>query len=247
MIRAAYFQMAGAGKPFNQNALFNGVEVKQAKLKKSCWVELDNASLRFALADGVFNSPAPQKASKFWMQQFALDGQATAAFLKQHFNRFCESMQPEHYGSSTTFAAVTLTENGQVILCNVGDSRIYHIDVDGKWTQISHDHTLLAALIEEGKASAEIEYAGIYYSLEECLIADFEEAHFKVFTHQCRLNDGESLILCSDGLSDGLTHTQLEHIWQSHDGILAKLEALRLAVKKVPYHDDCSVICIQAV
>lgn len=247
MIQAAYFQMAGQGKQINQDALFNGVEVKHAKLKKSCWVEnlsLEQ-SLRFAVADGIFNSPNPHKASRFWMNCFAESGRADAVFLRRNFSLFCEQMLPENYGSSTTFAAVEIESNGQTKLCNVGDSRIYYIDSSGKWQQLSHDHTLLAEMIENGDANKSIDYAGIYYALAECLVADSEEADFKIFSHEIQLKNGEYVLLCSDGLSEALTHEQLEHIWQQHDNVLAKLEALRLAVKRVAFYDDCSVICVQ--
>ena len=114
MFQVAYFQMAGQDKVRNQDALFNGIEVKHAKLKKSCWVEhLEHLqTMRLAVADGVFNSPNPHRASRFGMNQFAQNGQANAAFLHQHFALFCEQMLPENYGSSTTFAAVQLQTNG---------------------------------------------------------------------------------------------------------------------------------------
>ena len=117
----------------------------------------------------------------------------------------------------------------------MGDSRIYHIDTHGKWAQLSHDHTVLAEMIENGEADEHTEYAGIYYTLAECLVANSEETDFKVFSTTSNLKIGEYLLLCSDGLSDALAHQQLEHIWQSHNDVLSKLEALRQAVKRVPF------------
>ena len=50
-------------------------------------------------------------------------------------------------------------------------------------------------------------------------------------------------MVCSDGLSNAISHAQLETIWNSHLALDEKLEALRKNVKKQSHHDDCSVVC----
>lgn len=131
-------------------------------------------------------------------------------------------------------------------ICNVGDSRVYHISAEGRWRQVSHDHTVLADLIEQGEARADTEYADMYYALAHCLIADDEETHFKIFTDSFTLQRGEAVLVCSDGMHDALPHERLEALWNASPSLPDKLEALRRAVKKVPYHDDCSVaVCLR--
>jgi len=129
-------------------------------------------------------------------------------------------------------------------VCNVGDSRIYHINAAECWQQISHDHTILAEMIERGEAQAEGDYAGLYSMLAHSLAADWEADDFRIFTTSLPLAAGEALLLCTDGLSDALPHAQLERLWQAHDGLLVRLEALRQAVRRVPYYDDCTVVCV---
>ena len=158
MFQTGYCQAAGTGKSHNHDALFNGAEIKQAKtLTTKIFSPLPDSDglIRAAVADGVFNSPNPRLASHFWMQAFAERGRADAAFLRREFPRFCQTMLPQNHGSSTTFAAAEISADGQARICNVGDSRIYHIEADGGWTQISHDHTVLAEMLEKGLQPAE--------------------------------------------------------------------------------------------
>ena len=104
---------------------------------------------------------------------------------------------------------------------------------------------MLADLIEQGEAQLDTEYAGIYYALAHCLVADYEENHFKIFTNSLTLQKGEAVLVCSDGLHDALVHNRLEELWNAYHSLSDKLEALRRAVKRIPFHDDCSVaVCL---
>lgn len=55
MFQLAYFQMVGAGKARNQDALFDGTAVRQVRLHKTRVSEADDA-VRLAVADGVSSS-----------------------------------------------------------------------------------------------------------------------------------------------------------------------------------------------
>lgn len=104
---------------------------------------------------------------------------------------------------------------------------------------------MLADLIEQGEAQPDTEYAGIYYALAHCLVADYEEKYFKIFTNSLTLQRGEAVLVCSDGLHDALSHNRLEELWNAYHSLSDKLEALRRAVKRIPFYDDCSVaVCL---
>lgn len=243
MLQLAYFQMAGSGKTKNQDALFNGENMCHAILHKTRLLEPHQLPVRIAVADGVFNSPAAHLASRFWIKAFAQYGDEHGRFLRRHHGQFCDAMAAQYFGSATTFVSAIVLAQQTCHICNVGDSRAYRIAASGAWQQISHDHTVLADLIEQGEALPQQEYAEIYHGLAHCLIADSDEANFKIHTMSFTLQAGETVLLCSDGLSDALTHAQLEHIWSAHHSLSDKLEALRKAIKKQGYYDDCSVVC----
>lgn len=250
-LRTAYFQMSKSSKtadderPRNQDALFNGKEVKFAKMNKSRWVEdISVSPLRVAVADGVFESPQPHLASRFWVNIWAEQGACSQAFFQRNFDTFCDEVGEKAYGASTVFAGAVVQETGEYQICNIGDSRVYHISTNGTWTQISHDHTLLNKMLATGEAKSDVQYADFYNDLAQCLIADHMSDDFDVFITSGRLQIGEALLLCTDGLSDSLTHEQLETLWCSQRDTVARLETLRQAVKCVHRHDDCSVVCV---
>lgn len=125
MFQIAYFQMAGAGKTRNQDALFDSTAVRQVRLHKTRLSETTD-TVRLAVADGVFNSPAAHLASRFWMDAFAHEGDAEGCFLRRLHNSFCDTLADRYFGSASTFASVIVEANGLCRICNVGDSRIYH-------------------------------------------------------------------------------------------------------------------------
>ena len=247
MWQLAYFQMAGSGKQRNQDALFNGQEVCYALSRKTRVLNFtDEITVRLAISDGVFSSPAPHLASRFWMQAFMQFGDESGRFLRQYHGKFCDEIG-SHFGSAATFVSAITMPDGRCYICNVGDSRAYSISVNGRWQQISHDHTILAEFIEQGQAQIDQSYAGIYDALAHCLIADSNENDFKVFTTSFVLQTGETILLCSDGLSDALNHDEIEIIWNRHLAISEKLEALRKKIRKQTQYDDCSVVCVRYV
>ena len=56
---------------------------------------------------------------------------------------------PAVEGMGTTLTAL-LWSDGQAALCHIGDSRAYLLR-DGQFYQITHDHTLVQSLVDEGK------------------------------------------------------------------------------------------------
>lgn len=241
----AFTQMCGQAKAKNEDALCANHECYTMKNLKTRWV--DNASLpiRLAVADGVHQSPQPHLASQFWIKRWAQSGECQAMFFQAAFDDFCANVP---FGSSTTFVGLTMDEMGRYAVANLGDSRAYHISADGKWTQISYDHSLINEMIKNGEAQAGVEYSGIYQALEHCLIADSMEDTFTqhIHYHRGEIGSGEAILLCSDGLYDALSHETLERIWQSQNDLATRLHQLKMAVKRTHYYDDCSIVCVQA-
>ena len=72
-----------------------------------------------------------------------------------------------------------------------------------------------------------------------------EDEGFAIYAAAGRLQAGEALLLCSGGLTDGISAADLPLLWQEHEALLDKLESLRLAVRNSrlnPHFDDCSVV-----
>lgn len=242
MWKVTFCQQAGMLKKRNQDALFNGERVYQYVLKKSETIEVEKENLIIGISDGVSNSPRPDLASRYFMEKLQDCENLNAQWLRATHQQFCEAHCQRIYGSSCTFVAAQLSPNGQCLIMNVGDSRAYRITPTGEWIQLSYDHILLNALTPN--PDQRTEYAAMYYGLSDALIADHEETDFRIFTEQYQLENGDYLLLCSDGLTDDIPKHIRHAIWQKFDKIEEKLTALRQYTKRLKRRDDFSVITI---
>jgi len=102
---------------------------------------------------------------------------------------------PSLLGMGTTLTAL-LWSGSQLGLVHIGDSRAYLVR-DGEVFQITHDHTLVQSLLDEGKITAGEAASHPQRSL---LLRALGGGHFEpdLQLHEARL--GDRYLLCSDGL-----------------------------------------------
>ena len=104
---------------------------------------------------------------------------------------------PEHRGMGTTVTIAGLLGD-HLFLVQVGDSRAYMVR-DSEVQQLTKDQSLMQRLVEAGELTAE--EAEVSERRNIILQALGPEAHITVdLTHQ-QVRRGDTLILCSDGLS----------------------------------------------
>lgn len=143
-------------------------------------------------------------------------------------------------GMGTTISLAEIHPDGRAVIGHVGDSRIYLLRA-GSLYQLTRDHTLIAELQEAGKITPEqalhhpqrsvlTRAAGLTY---EMVPDELEE----------RLEDGDRLILCSDGLSnmiDNDTILSLSTAESLHDVVWSLIEAANQAGG----HDNITVAVV---
>ena len=88
----------------------------------------------------------------------------------------------------------------------------------------------------------EEDFATIYGGVSSCLVADYFEFQDKIFYQEVEIQQGESLLLCSDGLTDGLSAEVREKIWKQYDNDKSRLTVCRKLIKKQKFYDDLSAI-----
>jgi serine/threonine protein phosphatase PrpC len=97
---------------------------------------------------------------------------------------------------STCIAAVLLGEH--VYVANVGDSRAYIVR-EGQARQISLDHSWVEELVREGRITPDQARGhGLRNVITRC-IGTQEQVEVDIFTEA--VQDGDVLVLCTDGLS----------------------------------------------
>lgn len=238
-----FCQQIGKNKKHNQDALFNGEAVFQFKLKTAEKRVENRPHFIIGIADGISNSNHAEKASKCVMsalQKIQTLSRNTIPYLQ---DKLSEQLADSYFGSATTFVAAEIDQlNQKAKIVSVGDSRAYIIDEAGKWHQITKDHSILSELLELASHQKEEDFAMIYGGVSSCLVADYSEFQDKIFYQEIEIKRGESLLLCSDGLTDGLSAEVRESIWKQYDNDKSRLTVCRKLVAKQIAYDDLSVI-----
>ncbi|MGP4015793.1 MerR family transcriptional regulator [Saccharopolyspora sp. 5N708] len=132
----------------------------------------------------------------------------TAAGVAQRAVHDFTASDPSRENTGTTLTAM-LWSGGQFALAHVGDSRAYLLR-GGDLTQITHDHTFVQSLVDEGKlapeeAAAHPERATLVRALNRDHTAEPD-------LHLREAHTGDRYLLCSDGLHAVVPEHRLRHV-----------------------------------
>ena len=246
----AYTQHQGTDwrYPVQQDALWSGVEVFQARnLRPACHQTAADV-VTLAVADGLGGSPLAERASRTVLEELATAIQGGVTFdkglVRRIHGRLCDRLAyGETIGSAATLAAVQI-QGEQCSVMSVGDSRVYHLSSQGEWQQLSRDHTVLSGMIARGEAEEGEEYANVYNTLDSCLAADSEDADFDIHHCVAPFLPGDALMLCTDGVHDTLDSASLQQLIVPGTSALAQAQILRKAVIRAGAPDNFSLIFI---
>lgn len=144
-------------------------------------------------------------------------------------------------GMGTTVVACTISEDHCMTVVNVGDSRLYVVD-DQEIRQITVDHSLVEEMVRNGVLAKEkarnhpekniiTRAVGVTYTVEP----DFFEV---------KLKEGDTVLMCSDGLSNMLEDEELRMIVNSLGSLEEKAKMLVDAANGNGGRDNISVILI---
>jgi serine/threonine protein phosphatase PrpC len=143
----------------------------------------------------------------------------------------------------TTLVAALIIGN-KVHIANVGDSRAYVITSNDEIQQITTDHSLVERLIATGQIQPDEARAHPQRNVIYRTIGDKEKAQVDFFTQN--LNPGDSLLLCSDGLSGKIEDTEISQIINSSQSPQEACERLVQAANDRGGDDNITVIIAQA-
>jgi PPM family protein phosphatase len=135
---------------------------------------------------------------------------------------------PAIEGMGTTLTAL-LWSDGYAALCHIGDSRAYLLR-DNQFAQITHDHTLVQSLVDEGKITEDDVATHPHRSLllralDGRTIAEPDLAPLETYP-------GDRYLLCSDGLSGVVTEQTLHQTLVSvREPDKAAMRLVELAIK----------------
>ena len=102
-----------------------------------------------------------------------------------------------------------LIQDEKLFIGWVGDSRCYGLDKLGELTQLSHDHSFVQSLVDEGKITQEEAFDHPNRNIiNQSLGMPSIIPSFEMF----ELNSFSKILLCSDGLNSMLTDTEIRNI-----------------------------------
>jgi serine/threonine protein phosphatase PrpC len=161
-----------------------------------------------AVADGMGGHAAGEVASAVAISAIApLDQDAPGSDLLAALRRSAQSANQhlrdmvsadaDLQGMGTTLVAL-LFAGSRLGLLHVGDSRAYLLR-DGELTQITHDHTLVQVLIDEGRISEEDASTHPQRSVVTRVLDGRPDVELDLSVREARL--GDRYLICSDGLT----------------------------------------------
>lgn len=180
---------------------------------------LERRGYLIAVADGMGGASAGERASRLCLEQLAdwfysrrVKGLVPYA-LRYALHMANEAVfteatsNPEFEGMGTTLSAVALFGNW-AYLAQVGDSRIYLRRPNKGFFQMTEDHSLVAEQLRSGLINeAEAKNHLLKNLITRAVgIKDSVEADF----FAVQLHRGDTVLLCSDGLSNIVSNDQME-------------------------------------
>jgi serine/threonine protein phosphatase PrpC len=136
--------------------------------------------------------------------------------------------------------AICLVQEGGAFWAHIGDSRIYQVR-DGRVLTRSRDHSHVEVLIQEGAITEEEAQDHPMRNFVECCIGGDAPVPDMSITNMKRLERGDVLLACSDGLWSGLSDEDMARIGEPGDNNLVE-NLKRLSMKALnvnsPYSDN---------
>ncbi|MDR2163083.1 MAG: Stp1/IreP family PP2C-type Ser/Thr phosphatase [Clostridiales Family XIII bacterium] len=218
----------------------------------------------FAVADGVGGSNSGEIASRSAMngieaflkdnpisQGADMEGKYRGNWFKGYFFRCFRKLNydirriaqshPENSGMATT-AVVAYLGSDNLYITNIGDSRAYIIRA-GEITQLTEDHSYVADLVSTGSLTKiEAREHPRKNMITRALGAESEaEPDFYSF----RVESGDRVLLCTDGLHGELTDEEIRDIVKGEKDLNKVCRKLVNTANERGGPDNITVVCVE--
>jgi protein phosphatase len=205
----------------------------------------------FVVADGMGGHNAGDYASRYCVEFFRQkieESELTSpiALIESAIKLTNEALrnkameQSELEGMGTTFVAATIFDK-EMYVANVGDSRLYVIGKQIR--QVTEDHSLVEAMVKTGELNrSEARYhpnkniITRAIGVNETVEPDFFEVN---------LEDGDTVLMCSDGLTNMLEDETIERIIKENDDPEAAAKNLVKCANENGGKDNIAIIIIK--
>jgi len=205
----------------------------------------------FIVADGMGGHKAGDYASRYTVETMLAEISEsketdpkkllTQAIARANSFVFEKAMEnPDMSGMGTTVVAAVCMED-ELLVANVGDSRLYLIN--NAIRQITVDHSLVEEMIRRGGLDREAARLHPDKNIITRAVGVKEEVEVDFF--RVALLRDDTILLCSDGLSNMVEDEQIRLIVSGQRDIVEKTEELIKAANENGGTDNISAILIE--
>lgn len=200
------------------------------RLGKIGEANLERGDFVFAVSDGMGGHNAGEFASRIAVEKitelfpraFHMDAvgirRGAPDLLNELFHRIHDAivkMGQSYEECAKMGATLSLCwfRPGWMHFCHIGDSRIYYFPKNGGVKQLSEDHTHVGWLVRTGQISAvQAKFHPARNQLNQSLGAG--NRNIDPQTGAVGFEPGDAFLICSDGITDGLSENGLLHIYR---------------------------------
>jgi protein phosphatase len=152
------------------------------------------------------------------------------------------AQHPELRGMGTTLT-LAYTLNDALFVAHVGDSRCY-LCRHGILYRLTRDHTLVEDMVRRGALLAE-EAAKHRWRHVITNVVGGDAREVKVEVHKVRLEAGDRVLLCSDGLTEMLPEEEINDILQAEAEPEQSCRRLMVRANEAGGKDNITVVVAQ--
>ena len=135
------------------------------------------------------------------------------AIVSANISLYDKAVNNAELAGMGTTAVAAFVKDGTAVIAHVGDSRIYL--VNGEIKQLTRDHSVVQSLTESGKITPED--AKVHPRKNVITRALGAEENVAVDSDCLNLSNGDTLLLCSDGLTNFLDDKDILKVFQNND------------------------------
>ncbi len=260
----------GQVRPTNEDqfliaTLLKALQVERTSLPQSKLQRSSDRSYLFVVADGMGGHSGGEQASSLAVdsvETFILEAfkwfaqchgpeqdQVLADFQKAlgHANArvLAEAAQhPELHGMGTTLT-LAYSLNDVLFVAHVGDSRCY-LRRGGALYRLTRDHTLVEELVRRGALSAQ-EAAQHHWRHVVTNAVGGDSVQVQVEVHRLQLKADDTVLLCSDGLTEMVAEAEINQVLQTEDDPEQACRQLLNRANQAGGKDNITVIVAQFV
>lgn len=214
------------------------VAIEQPLDREQCYGVFDGMGGENYGEEASFLAAAVAKNSKKQNEEYVYPPRQYLTELIEKMNEtICERSEELGSGRMGSTAVMLYLGGEYAYVCNVGDSRAFRLRQD-EFMQISEDHTDARFLAEQG-------ITGRKPSLTQHLGIWPDEMVLEPYVAKGRLQAGDQYLLCSDGLTDMVSHTEICAIMKEEPDCRHCVEALIQKALENGGKDNVTVILVR--